>query len=55
MAIVACILPQVACRPPYAIETKKVELSGWKRFELNKLIRFVGVNEECFVVVCISF
>jgi hypothetical protein len=54
MAMVACVLLQVARRPPYAIETKKVELSGWKRFELDKLTRFVGI-EECFVVVCISF
>ena len=35
----------IACRLPYAIVTKMVELSGWKRFELNKLMKFVGCDE----------
>lgn len=37
---------EVACRPPYAIDTKKVELTGWKRFEMNNLMRFSGVTED---------
>ena len=39
---------QVPCRLPYAIVTKLVELVGWKRFELNKVMRFHGVTEETF-------
>ena len=35
----------IACRLPYAIVTKMVELIGWKRFELNKLVKFVGCDE----------
>jgi len=36
----------VPCRMPYAIVTKLVELMGWKRFELNKFLRFCGVDED---------
>ena len=35
----------IACRLPYAIVTKMVELIGWKRFELNELMKFVGCDE----------
>ena len=38
----------VPCRMPYAIVTKLVELVGWKRFEMNKLMRFTGVSEDSF-------
>ena len=33
---------------PYAILTKVIRLVGWKRMELNKLIRFEGVSEGAF-------
>ena len=39
----------VPCRMPYAIVTKLVELTGWKRFELNKVMRFTGVTEDTFM------
>ena len=38
----------IACRLPYAVVTKLVELIGWKRFELNNLMKFVGVDETSF-------
>ena len=38
----------VACRMPYAIVTKLVELTGWKRYELNKVMKFQGLSEESF-------
>ena len=38
----------IAVRLPYAIVTKMVELTGWKRFELNMLISFGGVTEANF-------
>ena len=38
----------IAVRLPYAIVTKMVELTGWKRFELNMLISFGGVTESNF-------
>ena len=41
----------IACRLPYAVVTKLVELIGWKRFELNNLMRFVGVDETSFVSI----
>ncbi len=33
---------------PYQILTKTICLVGWKRMELNRLIRFVGVREQEF-------
>jgi len=36
----------VAARLPYAIVTHLVELIGWKRLELNKLVHFSGVTEQ---------
>ena len=36
----------VAARLPYAIVTRLVELIGWKRLELNKVVRFHGVTEQ---------
>ncbi len=38
----------VAARLPYGIITKLVELIGWKRMELNKIIKFVGVTDMSF-------
>ena len=35
----------VAARLPYGIVTKMVQLVGWKRMEMNRLIRFQGVTE----------
>ncbi len=35
-------------RLPYQILTKKICLVGWKRMELNRLIRFIGVREHEF-------
>ena len=38
----------VAVRLPYAILTKLIEFIGWKRFEMNQLMRFAGVTEGSF-------
>ena len=38
----------VAARLPYGILTKLIELCGWKRLELNKLVKFQGVSEASF-------
>lgn len=38
----------LAARLPYAILTKQIELIGWKRLELNKLVLFQGVTEDSF-------
>lgn len=38
----------VAERAPYAITTRMVELIGFKRFELNSMIRFADVTKESF-------
>ena len=35
-------------RLAYQILTKVIYLIGWKRMELNKLIRFEGVTEGAF-------
>ena len=47
----------VACRLPYAVVTKMVTLPGWKRYEMNELLRFkeryhrglVHVGDEALV------
>ena len=36
----------IAARLPYSILTRLVELRGWKRLELNKLVRFNGVSAD---------
>ena len=36
----------VAARLPYGIVTRLVELVGWKRLELNRLVRFSAVTES---------
>ena len=38
----------VAARLPNAILTKMVTLRGWKRFELNDIMKFHGVSEATF-------
>ena len=38
----------VAARLPYAILTKMVAFSGWKRFEMNETLKFHGVTEMTF-------
>ena len=38
----------IAGRRPYGLMTRMIELIGWKRFEVNKLIRFMGVTEHNF-------
>lgn len=38
----------VPSRLPYAIVTRLVELTGWKRFETNRVIHFSGVTEDTF-------
>ena len=38
----------VAARMPYAIQTKLIELTGWKRMELNTFMKFSGVVEDTF-------
>ena len=35
----------MAARLPYAILTKTVTFSGWKRFEMNETLKFHGVTE----------
>ena len=35
----------VASRLPYGIITRLIEIIGWKRLELNKLVRFAGVSK----------
>ena len=38
----------VAARLPYAILTKMVAFSGWKRFEMNETLKFHWVTEMTF-------
>ena len=38
----------IAARLPYAIITRMIEIHGWTRFELNRLLRFLRVTEETF-------
>jgi len=38
----------IAGRKPYGFTTRMLQCEGWKRLEVNKLIRFVGVTEENF-------
>ncbi len=38
----------VPARLPYGIVTKLIELPGWKRLELNTLVKFAGVTEANF-------
>ncbi len=38
----------IAGRRPYGISTKMLELIGWTRFELNRVLRFQGVTEQNF-------
>ena len=35
----------MAARLPYAMLTKMVAFSGWKRFEMNETLKFHGVTE----------
>ena len=35
-------------RKPYGLSTHMLELIGWKRLELNKMLRFAGVTEQNF-------
>ena len=35
-------------RLPHQMLTKAIHLVGWKRMELNRLVRFLGVRESCF-------
>ena len=36
----------ISARLPYAIVTKLIEVSGWKRVELNKMFRFFEITED---------
>ena len=38
----------VAARLPYAILTKIVTFTGWKRFEMNETLKFNGETESAF-------
>ncbi len=38
----------IPARLPYGIVTKLVELPGWKRLELNSLVKFSGVTDSNF-------
>ncbi len=35
-------------RKPYGLSTRMLELIGWKRLELNKMLRFACVTEQNF-------
>ena len=41
----------VAARLPYAISTKMVTFSGWKRFEMNETLKFHEVTEMSFLSI----
>ena len=36
----------IAGRRPYGMSTRMIELVGWKRYELNRFLRFYGVPEK---------
>ena len=36
---------------PCQVLTKAIQLVGWKRIELDRLVRFSGVRESCFNLV----
>eukprot|EP00971_Amphidinium_carterae_P268275 5322779-Amphidinium_carterae.1 len=36
----------VACRLPYAVVTRKIELTGWKRYEMNDVFEFTGAHMD---------
>ena len=38
----------VPARLPYAIVTRLLEITGWKRFETNKVMQFQGVSTDTF-------
>ena len=38
----------VPCRLPYAVVTKMVSFVGWKRLEMNEMLKFNGVTEGTF-------
>jgi hypothetical protein len=38
----------VAGRKPYGIMTRMLQIIGWKRIELNRLLRFSSVSESNF-------
>lgn len=38
----------IAGRKPYGITTRMLEIVGWKRIEMNRLMRFAGVTEINF-------
>ena len=38
----------LAARLPYGLVTRQLELIGWKRLEMNRVLRFEGVSEEIF-------
>ena len=38
----------LSCRLPYAVLTRMVSLVGWKRFEMNDIMRFLGTSEASF-------
>ena len=33
-------------RRPYGMSTRMIELVGWKRYEVNSMVRFSGVTER---------
>ena len=38
----------IAGRRPYGMSTRMIELVGWKRYEVNSMVRFSGVTEKTF-------
>ena len=38
----------IAGRRPYGISTRMIELVGWKRYEVNSMVRFSGVTAKDF-------
>lgn len=41
----------MACRPNYAVKTRMLSFTGWKRFEMNETLKFHGVTRGSFIRV----
>ena len=41
----------IAGRKPYGIATRMMKCVGWKRMEVNKIMKFMGVSEENFLSI----
>ena len=41
----------ISGRKPYGVTTRMLELAGWKRIGLNRMMRFQGVNGNSFMSI----